>query len=364
MAGRRVKTSVWRLGFSGLPFIGAIAALLLLVGAADAAPANDSFSGAQLLSGATGTVAGSTIGATKETSEPVPDPNASGNTIWFSWTAPFSGPASFDTRGSDFDTYVAVYTGTRVDRLTFVAGNDIDFFVGSARAQFTAVSGTTYRVQVDGMRGAPGSASLTWNRPRPPNDDFANAQTLSGTSGTVNGSNLLATAEPGEPSDYGQGESIWYRWMPPATGQYEFDATGTEFPVYVVAYTGSAVTSLNRVAVNPSSSEPLLRLAATAGVTYRIKVDAASFQQTGATTLSWRPLAAPPNDGFAAAQRLDWRPGIVAGNVWGATAEPGEPAHAGHAARYSVWYRWRAPATIDEVDLAVDDNGFNCDTAV
>src|SRR3954451_11811194 len=237
MAGRRVKTSVWRRGFSGLPFIGAIAALLLLVGAADAAPANDSFSGAQLLSGATGTVAGSTIDATRETGEPVPDPNSSGKTIWFSWTAPFSGAASFDTRGSDFDTYVAVYTGSRLDRLTFVAGNDIDFWVGSARAQFTAVSGTKYWVQVDGMRGASGAVSLTWNRPRPPNDDFANAQALSGESGSVAGTNPLATAEPGEPADYGQGHSIWYRWTAPATGQFEFDATGTEFPAYVIAYT-------------------------------------------------------------------------------------------------------------------------------
>ncbi|MFL6005050.1 MAG: Ig-like domain-containing protein [Gaiellaceae bacterium] len=342
----------------------ATTALLLLVGAADAAPANDSFAAAQLLSGATGTVAGSTVGATKETGEPVADPNSSGSTIWFSWTATFSGPASFDTRGSDFDTYVAVYTGTRVDRLTFVAGNDIDFFVGSARAQFTAVSGTTYRVQVDGMRGVSGSVILTWNRPRPSNDDFGNAQALSGASGSVTGSNLLATAEAGEPGDYGQGHSIWYRWTAPTSGQFEFDATGTEFDPYVVVYTGSAFGSLSRVAVNPSASEPRLRLAATAGTTYRLELDSAGFQQTGATKLAWRSLAAPPNDAFAAAQRLDWRPGIVAGNVWGATAEPGEPAHAGHAARYSVWYRWRAPATLDEVDLAVDDNGFHCDTAV
>ena len=133
--------------------------------------------------------------------------------------------------------------------------------------------------------------------------------------------------------------------------------------MYVVAYTGSALTSLSRVAVNPSSSEPRLRLAATGGTTYRMEVDAASFQQTGGTTLAWRSLAAPPNDAFAAAQRLDWPPGVVSGNVWGATAEPGEPAHADHAARYSVWYRWRAPATLT-VDLAVDDNDFNCDTAV
>ena len=110
-----------RSGVLGAAVILLVALLLLLVGAADAAPTNDSFVAAQLLSGITGTVVGSTVGATRETGEPVPDPNASGNTIWFTWTATFSGSASFDTRGSDFDTYIAVYTGTRIDRLTFVA---------------------------------------------------------------------------------------------------------------------------------------------------------------------------------------------------------------------------------------------------
>ena len=168
MTDRQAKTIACRgAAFSALPVILLVALLLLLVGAADAAPTNDSFVAAQLLSGITGTVVGLTVGATRETGELVPDPNASGNTIWFTWTATFSGSASFDTRGSDFDTYIAVYTGTRIDRLTFVAGNDIDFFVGSARAQFSAVAGTTYRVQVDGMHGASGSVSLTMESAAP-----------------------------------------------------------------------------------------------------------------------------------------------------------------------------------------------------
>jgi uncharacterized delta-60 repeat protein/uncharacterized repeat protein (TIGR01451 family) len=57
--------------------------------------------------------------------------------------------------------------------------------------------------------------------------------------------------------------------------------------------------------------------------------------------------AAPPlNDNFANAQVIQ-----IGFNVWGtvngtnanATAEPGEPAHAGTAARNSVWYSWTAP---------------------
>ena len=32
------------------------------------------------------------------------------NSVWFAWTPIFSGPAEFDTFGSDFDTVLAVYT--------------------------------------------------------------------------------------------------------------------------------------------------------------------------------------------------------------------------------------------------------------
>lgn len=54
--------------------------------------------------------------------------------------------------------------------------------------------------------------------------------------------------------------------------------------------------------------------------------------------------AAPPNDALANAQ--DISPGSVTpGTLVQATAEPGEPAHAGVAASNSVWYRWTAAET-------------------
>src|ERR1039457_7032644 len=56
--------------------------------------------------------------------------------------------------------------------------------------------------------------------------------------------------------------------------------------------------------------------------------------------------APPPNDNFASAQVIQ-----IGFNVWGtvngtnanATAGPRGPAHAGTAARNSVWYSWTAP---------------------
>src|SRR5205085_2909049 len=58
-------------------------------------------------------------------------------------------------------------------------------------------------------------------------------------------------------------------------------------------------------------------------------------------------VAPPDNDAFAAAQVL--APGgptaiVVQGRNTNATAEAGEPVHAGSAAARSVWYRWTAPS--------------------
>lgn len=62
------------------------------------------------------------------------------------------------------------------------------------------------------------------------------------------------------------------------------------------------------------------------------------------------PPAAPRNDLFANAQLLSPNPTVfgvspVAGNIRYATAERGEPNHAGFGggAHQSVWYQWRAP---------------------
>ncbi|MEK6337625.1 MAG: carboxypeptidase regulatory-like domain-containing protein, partial [Acidobacteriota bacterium] len=54
----------------------------------------------------------------------------------------------------------------------------------------------------------------------PPNDNFANAQVISGCSGSVTGSNLDSTHECGEPTHVpGVGNrSVWYSWQAPSTG--------------------------------------------------------------------------------------------------------------------------------------------------
>src|SRR5437763_861982 len=139
-------------------------------------PANDNFAAATTLQGAAGTITGDSTGATREAGEPVHPASPGGRSVWFNWTAPASGSATFDTEGSGFDTILAVYTGGSLGALTRIAAND-DIQQGTftnSRLTFTATAGTTYRIAVDGFIndasvGAEfGIIQLNWSASAPP----------------------------------------------------------------------------------------------------------------------------------------------------------------------------------------------------
>src|SRR5205823_250931 len=93
---------------------------------------------------------------------------AGDHSFWYRWTAQAAGTVTVSTAGSSFDTLLAVYTGTAVSALTRVASNDdVSAKDSTSRLTFNAVSGTTYRVAVDGYRGAFGSVTLNWTGPAP-----------------------------------------------------------------------------------------------------------------------------------------------------------------------------------------------------
>lgn len=50
------------------------------------------------------------------------------------------------------------------------------------------------------------------------NDDFANAEVITGNAGSVAGTNAGATLEAGEPAHMGStfDQSVWYTWQAPA----------------------------------------------------------------------------------------------------------------------------------------------------
>jgi hypothetical protein len=120
------------------------------LGPLSAAPTNDNFNvPASLGSAATVSVTGSNLYATSQVGEPVHRSSGlgtAGASVWYSWTAPYSGNFLLDTLGSGVTAVVAVYTGS---------GSSFSGWKKIAVAdwgslELTAIGGVTYRIVVDG----------------------------------------------------------------------------------------------------------------------------------------------------------------------------------------------------------------------
>ncbi|OQX21186.1 MAG: hypothetical protein BWK80_34190, partial [Desulfobacteraceae bacterium IS3] len=342
-----------------------IMAVLFLCAAPDAAlsqPPNDNFANATVLTGVSGQVSGTNVGATKESGEPDHTADNTGITsVWYSWTAPETGAFYFDTHGSTFDTVLAVYTGSSVNGLTQIASNDDD---GSGIAGnnddneiandnsslvFRAETGIRYYVAVDGWDGNSGEIILNWRKANPPaNDDFANADVLTGVSGSTTSTNIEATSETGEDIIFwGLEKSVWWKWTAPESGAFYFDTHGSSFDTYLAVYTGSAVDSLTKIASNnddgSDNGNSSLAFRANAGTVFYIAVCGDYYDYdnddyaSGSIVLNWRKA----NDSFADATELSGISGQITGANVDATKEPGEPYYL----EKSVWYSWTAPET-------------------
>lgn len=122
---------------------------------------NDHFQNRSSADGSTGSVSGDNEGATSEPGEPLHTGQAGAGSIWWSWTSPFSGTATFDTDGSTFDTLLAAYTGSDITALTELASNDIPTTTESI--SFPVFGGEQYQIAVDGpLVGGFGDVVLNW----------------------------------------------------------------------------------------------------------------------------------------------------------------------------------------------------------
>jgi hypothetical protein len=142
-----------------------------LPAAVAAPPTNDAFADAEVVAGASGSVAGTNVEATAEAGEPDHAGTKGGTSVWYRWTAPAGGLLELSTEGSDFDTALAVYTGTSVGALTEIgSGDDACHPAGAcgaddrtSRAAVPVQAGVDYSIAVDGYGAATGTIALAWS---------------------------------------------------------------------------------------------------------------------------------------------------------------------------------------------------------
>jgi len=183
------------------------------------------------------------------------------------------------------------------------------------------------------------------NAVAPANDNLADAQTLSGASGAVNGNTVDATRQSGEYShSFASGttvyRTVWYQWTATENKPVVFEISSSGFDSSLAVYTG-ANYPLTWVSTNndTTGNRPRVEFTATAGTTYKILVGLYNDQniQGGDFTLQWATNNNPTNDNFANAMNLESvLTGSVAVSNQNATKEQGEPMHV--AGNRSVWF--------------------------
>ena len=128
----------------------------------DTLPGADQFGIAPAIAIASNSVKGASFSATRETGEPLHYNLQTSNSVWYVWRAPASGIVTFDTRGSTFDTVLAVYGGT-LTRLTEVASDDDSGGFHTSMVSWNAQAGVDYRIAIDGVTGETGNYVCNWN---------------------------------------------------------------------------------------------------------------------------------------------------------------------------------------------------------
>jgi lysophospholipase L1-like esterase len=320
-------------------------------------PDNDGFAAAVMLQGQPPlSISGNNRNAIKEPGEPNHAGNAGGASVWYSWTAASSGTVGVSACPSGLlQPLLGVYTGSALNQLAEVPGQSAatSQCTGGREIRFKAVTGTTYRIALDGRDGSEGSFSLELLAP-PANDDFATARALGpGLPESSYDTNRLATKQAGEPTHAGNagGASVWYSWTPQASGPVEVEVCSFgQLDPLIGVYTGASFGALSaeKTVAGGADSECFGKsyavvVTAVAGVAYRIAIDGRDGSE-GTFQLQLR--GRPANDLFASAEQLPaGLPGFAFGNNHFAGKEPGEPDHAGNPGGGSVWYSWTATAS-------------------
>jgi Ca2+-binding RTX toxin-like protein len=250
-----------------------------------AAPTNDNFANAWAIGTGSGVSGHTNVGATTQTGEQlVCGPATMGATVWYSMTVSANSSVTVDTQGADFDTILAVYTGSSLGSLSRVTCND-DIGGGdhTSSVNFSAVPGTTYWIQVGGYGGAAGLFNLNVARTptgpsAPSNDNFANAWPA-GTTPSWTQPTAAATTQANEWLACGtstMGATVWYSMTVAANSSVTVDTRGSSFDTILSVYTGSTLATLSRVACHDDISgtdyDSSVTFSAVPGITYWIQI--------------------------------------------------------------------------------------------
>ncbi|MGD8813649.1 MAG: C1 family peptidase, partial [Anaerolineales bacterium] len=266
-------------------------------------PANDDFDAATVVSSMPYSTAQDTIGATNAGDDPgysCLGDSQRYNTVWYRYTPSASGTLDINTFGSDFDTVLGVYTGTR-GSLTSVACNDDSGSLQSS-VSFTASAETAYHIQVASYSSGGGTLELNADFtafPPPINDIMADAIVIEAVPYTNMQSTINATLEVDEPETqcgWNNEASVWYRFTPSSSGTFSVDTFGSDYDTVLHVYEDLGGGSLELMGCNDDSVDEQSKavFSASLGSSYLIGITHYGEGSGGNLVLNLDRLQCPP----------------------------------------------------------------------
>ena len=204
--------------------------------------------------------------------------------VWYKYTPNVTRPVQAHTVGSNFDSVLAVYTGTP-GSLTQLVCADGGGPSGTSFLTFNAVAGTVYYIRVVNYNGSLTNAPImkfTLEAIVAVPNDLPTTATNINTNPFVRVQDLRgATTYTNEPSDTcggftGQYGSVWFKYTSPVARIFNVDTAESGFDTTIAIYTGTP-TALTQVACNDDASagnptSAILGYTAQPNVTYYIRV--------------------------------------------------------------------------------------------
>src|SRR6266496_1068712 len=254
---------------------------LLNVPPALAQPANDDFDSAAVIGALPFTDSISTAEAT--TADDDPFCNGNEHTVWYSFTPTQNERIQADTSGSDYDTTLSVYTGSRG------ALSQVGCASFPAQVTLDVSANTTYFFMVaSACCGGPGGTLVLNVRGPPANDEISGATPLTlNTPATQD--TTLATSAPTDPTDCTFGpthNTVWFSFTPTVSQPLNLDRSGSNYDGIL-----SVLTDLGSGPVLIACGfrfQAGVRFDATAGRTYFF-MDSGSFEGGGQLQLTLSP---------------------------------------------------------------------------
>lgn len=340
------------------------------------APPNDLFANRSALEGTNLRINATLTGAGSELGEPLHAMLAPPQkTAWWTWQAPVDGTLSINATGNGFACIPKVYAGFSVDDLVAIEVKSSSS--SNQELNLEVKKGVEYAIVASSYGGSEGSLTLslslssTDQASRPTNDNFLNAQELTGTSISVRGSNFLSTGQTGEPV-HGDSSpptnSVWWKWIPSISGLTVISTDGSGFDTTLGVYRGNALHALETVGVNDDNENARtseVQFHAVAGYHYHIAVDGFehSVGEISLTLNQAQPLSiSPVNDDWNKAIEIPSLNFTTVGSNIHATGKFDEvPTPASAAPIASVWWTWTA--TVGQ-KVSFDTIGSSFDTTL